>query len=91
MPQSTTIATPGPKRLQDHIFLFLLFDDVILFSSEIDLSLMALFTYLLSPFPHSLCARVRMENSGLHSLIIKSVDFRAVLNREHLVFSKLFE
>lgn len=43
----------GPKGLQDHIFLFLLFDDVILFSSEIDLSLMALFTHPLSfpPFP----------------------------------------
>lgn len=38
------MATPGPQGLQDHIFLFLLFDDVILFSSEIDLSLMALFT-----------------------------------------------
>lgn len=43
---------PGPKGLRDHIFLFLLFDDVILFSSEIDLSLMVLFTYpLFSPFP----------------------------------------
>lgn len=38
------MAAPGPQGLQDHIFLFLLFDDVILFSSEIDLSLMALFT-----------------------------------------------
>lgn len=87
------MATPGPQGLQHHIFLFLLFDDVILFSSEIDLSLMALFTQLpSSTVLYSLLCRglggarmkdfgqQRLESPELHSCLRRSMNENNMLS-----------
>lgn len=82
------MATPGPQGLQDHIFLFLLFDDVILFSSEIDLSLMALFTQTpSSTVLYSLLCRAsedggqqRLESPELHICLLQSMNENNMLS-----------
>lgn len=73
----------GAQRAAGSYFSFSLVDDVILFSSEIDLSLMALFTYPFFPlFPIPFGARVRMHTFGLHCHITKSLQISKLHHTE---------